>query len=57
MRLVPCLAVDAFDVLNDAGKKKLSFLQKLLHILGTADHAVVSWADDGNSFIVHDVDA
>lgn len=36
--------------------KKLSFLQKLLHILGTADPTVVSWCDDGCSFVVSDVD-
>jgi hypothetical protein len=50
-------SADAFDdAFTDAGKKKLSFLQKLLHILATADVSVVSWADDGSSFIVYDVD-
>lgn len=41
---------------DNAGIKKMSFLQKLLHILSTADPEVVSWSPDGDSFVVHDVD-
>lgn len=36
--------------------QKLSFLQKILHILATADQTVISWSDDGCSFVVHDTD-
>ena len=44
------------DDMEDPSTKKLSFLQKLLHIIATSPPDVVSWADDGLSFFVQDED-
>ena len=40
----------------DANRKKLSFLQKLLHIMATTESDVMSWSASGESFFVYDVD-